>query len=121
MFFQFRSEHLLLLYLYALLRRAAPSTHQCIFTSDWSLAGWGPTRYHTIIADASAASHVNDHRAPPAPDALNEVDVIRELERVEGEIAIHEEELEILNRLRELRRRRGAEDYSGFHKIGFGS
>ena len=72
------------------------------------------------IADASAPSHVNDHRAPPAPDALNEMDVIRELERVEGEIAIHEEELAILNRLRELRRRRGAEDYSGFHKRGFG-
>ena len=73
------------------------------------------------IENVGAPPHVNDDRAHPAPNDINDMDVNRVLERVEGEIAIHEEELEILNRLRELRRRRGAEDYSGFHKIGFGS
>ena len=72
------------------------------------------------IANVGAPPHVNDDRAHPAPNDINDMDVNRVLERVEGEIAIHEEELEILNRLRELRRRRGAEDYSGFHKRGFG-
>eukprot|EP00956_Cyclotella_meneghiniana_P005149 scaffold6417_cov87-Cyclotella_meneghiniana.AAC.3 len=43
------------------------------------------------------------------------MDVIR-MFQVQGEAAILEEELSLLNRLRELRRRRGADDYSGFHK-----
>ena len=71
------------------------------------------------IANGSVSHPTNDRRAPSPPDAMNAMDVIR-MFQVQGEAAILEEELSLLNRLRELRRRRGADDYSGFHKRGFG-